>query len=134
MNEQQNTQMVQQAYAKFLQGDIAGLLEMMTDDVDWQLATVPNVPFTGARRGKQQVAQFFVDLDREQHALQFEPREFIAQGDKVVAVGHYVWSVKSTDRRYEGEWAHLFTVREGKLAAFREFSDTAAAEQAYRRA
>jgi ketosteroid isomerase-like protein len=134
MNEQENTQLVKQAYAQFLRGDISGLLETMHDDVQWELPHIENVSFSGARRGKDQVAQFFSELNRQQQALQFEPREYVAQGDKVIVLGHYAWTVKSTDRRYEGDWVHVFTVRDGKLAAFREFGDTAAVEKAYRQA
>ena len=31
---------------------------------------------------------------------------------------------------FDSDWAHVFTVKDGKLAAFREFYDTAAMERA----
>lgn len=132
MSEQENTQVVKQAYDKFRSGDIPGLLDLFADDIEWELDKSEVVPFSGARHGKDQVAQFFQELGDAQHPLQFEPREFIAQGDRVVALGHYAWSVKSTDRVYESDWAEVFTVRNGKIARFREFADTAAGEAAYK--
>ena len=132
MSEKENTQLVMQAYDKFKNGDIPGLMEMMSDDIEWVLDKAENVPFTGARRGKEQVAQFFSILGENQHPLQFEPQEFIAQGDKVVALGHYAWSVKPTDRVFESDWAEVFTVQGGKITRFREYADTAAGEAAYR--
>ncbi|RJF99310.1 nuclear transport factor 2 family protein [Noviherbaspirillum saxi] len=132
MNEQQNTQLVQQAYAKFQAGDIPGLLEMCADDIEWELDPNDDVPFSGARHGKEAVREFFSTLDQSQQPLHFEPREFIAQGDKVVALGHYAWNVKSTDRTFESDWAEIFTIRDGKIARFREFADTAAGAAAYR--
>jgi uncharacterized protein len=132
MSEKENTQLVMQAYDKFKRGDIPGLIDMMSDDIEWVLDAVENVPFTGARRGKEQVGEFFSLLGEMQHPLQFEPREFIAQDDKVVALGHYAWSVKSTDRVFECDWAEVFTVQNGKITRFREFADTAVAEAAYR--
>jgi ketosteroid isomerase-like protein len=131
MNEQENTQIVEQAYDKFKQGDIPQLLGLFADDIEWELDAVENVPFSGARRGKDEVEKFFTTLDEEQQVLQFEPREFIAQGDKVVALGYYAWSVKSTDRTFESDWAHIFTIRNGKIASFREFMNSAAAAEAY---
>jgi len=89
MNEQQNTQVVRQAYACFQAGDIPGLLDLCAEDIEWELDKTEEVPFSGARRGKDAVMEFFSTLDQSQHPLQFEPREFIAQGDKVVALGHY---------------------------------------------
>lgn len=132
MNENENTQVVKQAYDKFKSGDIAGLLDLFDDDIEWELDKAENVPFTGARRGKDQVADFFTVMGQAQHPLQFEPREFIAQGDKVVALGHYAWSVKSTDRVFESDWAEVFTVRDGKIVCFREYTDTAAGAAAYK--
>lgn len=132
MSEKENTQLVMQAYDKFKAGDIPGLLDLFADDIEWVLDKVENVPFSGARRGKDQVEQFFSMLSESQHPLQFEPREFIAQDDRVVALGHYAWSVKPTDRTFESDWAEVFTVRNGKITSFREYADTAAAEAAYK--
>ncbi len=131
MNEQENTRLVMQAYEKFGKGDIAGVLELCTEDIEWKLDDTDNMPFSGMRRGKEEVAQFFRLLAESQIALQFEPREYVAQGDKVVALGHSVWSVKSTHRQFETDWAEVFTLRDGKIARFREFADTAAAAAAY---
>jgi ketosteroid isomerase-like protein len=132
MNEQQNTQLVRQAYECFQAGDIPGLMDLCAEDIEWKLDPTEGVPFTGARHGKGAVMEFFSTLDQSQHPLHFEPREFIAQGDKVVALGHYAWSVKSTDRVFESDWAEIFTIRDGKIAGFREFTDTAAGAAAYR--
>lgn len=132
MTEKENTQLVMQAYDKFKSGDIPGLLDLFAEDIEWVLDRTENVPFTGSRRGKEQVANFFNTLSQSQHPLQFDPREYIAQGDKVVALGHYAWSVKSTDRVFESDWAEVFTIRDGKIAGFREFADTAAGAAAYK--
>jgi uncharacterized protein len=107
------------------------LLNLFADDIDWELDQTDNVPFSGARHAKDQVAQFFRQLGENQNPLQFAPREFIAQGDKVIALGHYAWSVKTTDRVYESDWAEVFTIRDGKIAGFREFANTAAGAAAY---
>lgn len=131
MSEQENVQLVRMAYQKFLLGDLEGLLALFADDIEWELDAADNVPFSGVRRGKDEVMQFFDLLGKEQAALRFEPGEFIAQGDKVVALGHYAWNVKSTDRTYESDWAEVFTIRDGKIVRFREFANTAAAAAAY---
>ncbi|MGE5650251.1 nuclear transport factor 2 family protein [Noviherbaspirillum sp. UKPF54] len=132
MNEQENVQLVRQGYDAFSKGDIPGLLQLFADDIAWTLDKVEQVPFSGPRRGKEQVAEFFQLLGENMHPLQFEPQQYIAQDDKVVALGHYVWSVKSTDRRLESDWAHVFTVQNGKIAGFREYTDTAASAAAFR--
>jgi ketosteroid isomerase-like protein len=134
MSEQENTEMVKQAYRNFQTGDIQALLNLLSEDVAWQLPEIENVPFGGKRQGPEQVAQFFASLGEAQEALEFEPREFIAQNDKVAALGRYNWRVKATGREYGGEWVHVFTLRGGKISGFQEYMDTAAARSAYQKA
>src|SRR5437870_11077445 len=133
MSEQDNTSLVQQAYENFKTGNIQALLSMCSGDIEWQLPEIENVPFVGKRQSREQVGQFFASVGAEQEVLEFEPKEFIAHGDKVVALGHYAWRVKSTGRRFDGDWAHVFTVRGGRVVRFQEYTDTAAAAAAYRK-
>ena len=133
MSQPESQRVVQEAYANFKRGDIPGLLNMMAADVDWYLPGSPDVvPFAGRRRGREQVGQFFSKLNELQETEQFEPREFIVQDDKVVALGNYRWRIRSSGRNYESEFAHVFTVRDGKIAKFHEFYDTAVVHEAYR--
>ncbi|HYE64783.1 MAG TPA: nuclear transport factor 2 family protein [Pyrinomonadaceae bacterium] len=134
MSEQENTRLVQQAYDNFKSGNIEALLGLFSDDITWQLPEIEGAPFAGKRSGRDQVAQFFTTLADAQEVRQFEPQEFIAQGDKVVALGHYAWRVKASGREYEADWAHAFTVRGGKIVGFHEYTDSAAAAQAYQKA
>jgi uncharacterized protein len=132
MSEQDNTQVVQQAYENFKTGNIAALLEQMADDVTWQLPEVEHVPFAGRRQGRAAVEQFFAKLAEVQDPRSFEPQEYVAQGEKVVALGHYVWQVKANGRTYASDWAHVFTIRNGRIAGFHEYMDTAPMAAAYR--
>jgi ketosteroid isomerase-like protein len=133
MSENENTDIVQNVYENFRTGDIKALLKLLSDDIEWQLPEIDNVPFAGTRRGQEQMGQFFASLVDTQEVQHFEPREFIAQGDKVVALGHYAWHVKSTGREVGGVFAHLFTISNGKVIRFHEYMDTAAAAAAHRR-
>ena len=132
MNIQDNKQLVMQGYQLFKNKDIPGLLALYADDIEWQGAESEEIPFSGTYRGKAQVAEFFSKLDQAQEALQFEPEAFIAEGDKVVVTGQSIWSVKSTGQKYENPWVHVFTIRDGKVARFQQYNDTAAAAAAFR--
>ena len=132
MSEQENTKVVQQAYQFFKSADIQSLLGLMSDDVSWQLPKVENVPFSGKRQGREAVGQFFSTLAEVQDVVSFEPREFVAQNDKVVVLGTYTWRLKANGREYGGEWAHVFTVRDGQITGFHEYMDTASAAAAFR--
>ena len=49
-----------------------------------------------------------------------------------MVLGDYAWRVKSTGREYETDFVHVFTARDGKVARFQEFMDTAVVGWAYR--
>ena len=82
---------MQEAYAAFGRRDVPALLDMMSDDIDWQaiVGASSKVPSSGRRVGHQDVTKFFSDLARAVDFERFAPTEFIAERDNVVVLGHY---------------------------------------------
>lgn len=133
MAEHDNVRIVREGYEAFGRGDIAGLLDRVTDDVEWISAGSSEIPYAGRFRGRDRVREFFTTLAANVDFQTFEPREFIAQGDTVVVLGHEVARAKSTTRQMSGEWAMVFRMRDGKIARFQEYSDTENAAAAFSR-
>src|SRR5579863_6351425 len=128
-----NTQIVQQCYGYFGQGNIPALLGNLTDDIQWFTPGPPGIlPMAGLRTGKQGVAEFFRLVNESTEFLVFEPREFIADGDKVVCLGYWEGKSKKTGKVGKSDWAMVFTFRNGKVVKFNEFSDTWAGAEAYK--
>jgi uncharacterized protein len=134
MSEQENVTIVHQAYNNFKAGNIPALLDLCSDDITWQLPQMENVPFGGTRTTRAGVGEFFALVGENQDSLRFEPRDIVAQGDKVVSLGYYQWRVKATGREFESDFAHVFTIQGGKIVAFHEYTDTAACANAYQKA
>ena len=134
MSEQENTAIAQQGYDNFKTGNIEALLNQLSDDITWQLPEMKGVPLGGTRTGRDGVADFFATVARDQEVIEFEPREFVAQGDKVVSLGHYKWRVKETGREFETDFVHVFTIRDGQIVGFREHFDSAVVAAAYQKA
>ena len=132
MHEAQNSKMVQGAYAAFLRQDIPGVLASVDDDVVWKPVTGAgrHVPTAGERRGKASVAEFFKLVGETTNFSRFEPRQFIAQGDKVVALGHYA-ATTAAGGAFESDFVMVFTLRDGKITEFQEFLDSAAINVAF---
>ncbi len=61
-----------------------------------------------------------------------EPREYIAQGDRVLVVGFARGKVKATNQTFEDHWIFAITVKDGKLTNIREYIDTQALARAAR--
>ena len=131
---EQNKAIVQQAYDNFKTGNIQALLDLMSEDVNWTLPEMADVPFAGKRAGREQVKEFFGTLGLTQDSLRFEPRELVAEGDKVVSLGSYDWRVKANNREFGGDFAHVFTLRDSKIVDFHEYMDTAACIAAHQKA
>ncbi len=55
-----------------------------------------------------------------------EPREFVAQGDRVLVVGFATGKIKATNKTFRDDWVFAITVRNGKLTNIREYVDTQA--------
>ena len=133
MSEQQNVEIVRQAYAAFGRGDIESILQLLDDRIEWDavMGAAPHVPMAGTRHGKQAVAEFFRTLADNVTFTEFEPREFIAQGDTVVVLGRYEGRAKPTGRTFGADWAMVDTVRNGKITRFREYVSTSAIDAAF---
>jgi ketosteroid isomerase-like protein len=133
MQETSNTKVVQAAYAAFLSGNMPALLATMDEQIIWKpvIGAGRHVPFSGERRGKGGVAEFFKIVSETEDFEQFEPREFIAQGDRVVALGHYRAKTKATGRTFESDFVMVFRLKDGLVTEFNEFTDSAAVNAAF---
>lgn len=135
MAEQESVRVVKEAYGAFQRADIPGLLGTLADDVEWWTPGAPEqIPYAGRRRGRGEVGEFFARLSESEEITHFEPQEFIAQGERVVVLGNYRGRTRRAGRDYDLDWLHVFTVRGGRVASFREYVDTAALAEAHRAA
>jgi hypothetical protein len=134
MSEEDNIKLVQLAYDSFKTGNIETLLGTFADDIEWYTPEAEHIPFGGKRHGKVQVAGVFAALDEHETVLQFEPREIFTQGNVVIALGSYQATVKSNGNTYHTEWAHVFSISDGKIASFHEYFDSYAGYKAYQKA
>lgn len=132
MSEQENVQRAQAAYAAFGRGDIPAFMDALADNVEWVLPGPADVPLFGTFRGKAGVREWLGTMGEQVQFRVFEPREFIAQGEKVVVLLHGESTVTRTNRDVVSDGVHVLTLRDGKLVRFVGNDDTAAIADAYR--
>jgi len=127
-----NTQIVKDAYAAFGRGDIPTVIAALDDQVVWTgvIGAAPNVPMAGERRGKAAVTEFFGSVATHVHFSRFEPQEFVAQGDKVIALGHYT-ATTSAGKSFDSDFVMVFTLKSGKVTRFQEYLDATALNAAF---
>ena len=133
MSAEENTRLVQSAYEAFGRGDLAALGDVMADDVEWMNPGDPaDDPNAGTLKGKEAVLGWFGGLASTLDFTTFEPREFIAQNDNVVSLVYAEATVRDTGRVLLNHEAHVWTFRDGKIARFQNYQDTAAVAAAHR--
>ena len=134
MGKFKNTALVQGVYAAFLNGDIPGVLNRLADDVEWTVGVPSQVPWFGARKGKAAVQEFFQTLGQEVDMTTLETTDYVAQHDKVIAFVRMEFTVKRTNKTVAQDIAMVWTVRDGAIAGFHTYEDTAAVIGAWDRA
>lgn len=100
MNTKENKQLVMDAYQKYQDKDMNGVLDAFEDNVECTAEEWDAIPFAGCYHGKDELADFFNKLHETQEVLELEPRAFIAEDDKVVVTGYGKWRVRATGREY----------------------------------
>ena len=132
MTEQENEQIVREAYAAYLRADLAAVLNICSEDTEWRACGPPErLPYAGVHRGRAAVQRYFAILDDAEESDNLVPKEFITKGDKVVVFGEYSARVNANGRRFATDFVHVFTLRDGKIAEFFDSYDTARAVEAY---
>src|SRR5947207_4654946 len=126
MKETRNIETVRNVYSAFNRRDLSGVLSQMDEGIVFIVPGSPEVPLAGIRRGLQEVRRFFEDLERRVEFSVFEPREYIAQGNRVVALVHYEGRNRATGRVFSADSATLWTIGNGKAIRFQEYTDTEA--------
>jgi ketosteroid isomerase-like protein len=113
-----NTEVVRGAYECFASGDIPGLLERLSDDVDWESPGI--LPVSGNYRGHDGAGEFFTKVGSAWAELEVRPDELVADGDYVVALGKARGNLAGGDA-VEYPFSHVFKLDGGKVVRFREY-------------
>ncbi|MGC2966471.1 nuclear transport factor 2 family protein [Paraburkholderia aspalathi] len=128
MSTDKNVQTVKDFFAAIGRGDRKGLLALAAEDIEW-IIPGEDWPLAGTRRGHAGLADL-LETASKSIETSVEPREFIAQGDRVVVVGFARGTIKATNKTFEDNWIFAITVRDGKLTSIREYIDTQALARA----
>ncbi len=120
---EQNVELVKGTYGAFGRGDVPAVLGAFTDDIEWFEAE--GMPYGGLHRGPDAVAQnVFGPITEDVEGFAVTPEELIGSGATVAAVVRYTGTGKATGKALDVPAVHVWEIRDGKLARFRQFIDT----------
>jgi ketosteroid isomerase-like protein len=130
MSTETNIKTVKDFFAAIGRGDKEGLLALVAQDIEW-IIPGEDWPLAGTYRGHAGLANLLETASKSMETST-EPREFVAQGDRVMVVGFARGKIKATNKTFEDDWIFAITVRDGKLTNIREYVDTQALARAAR--
>lgn len=104
-------------------GDPAVVVQVMSTDVVWDIA--PGFPGGGTYTGLTSVVgDFLAPLAARFTSFGAKPDALIADGDKVIALGHYVGTSLS-GTTFTARFVHVWTVAGGLITRHYQVADSA---------
>jgi ketosteroid isomerase-like protein len=136
---EENLATVRAYYEAFTRGDYQPFLDACADDIDMRNGTEGRTSqlvstFDGNYKGKEEVAQFFRDLDSEGagQESEFTPLAFGTNDNAVFAIIHYRVNVEETGKVIDLHLHHYHQFNdEGKVEFFHGVGDTYQVAEAY---
>lgn len=121
-----NRELVQSLYEAFARGDAETVLGALHPEVDWREAEsspyADRNPYIGPREvGEGVFGRILSDFE----GFTVTPRRLVAEGDTVVALGRYAGTHTGTGRELDAQFVHVWTVEEGTVTRFQQYTDTA---------
>jgi hypothetical protein len=128
MSIEKNIQTVKDFFAAIGRGDREALLALVAEDIEW-IIPGEDWPLAGTHRGYSGLAGL-LETASTSIETSTDPREFVAQGDRILVVGFARGKIKATNKTFEDDWIFAITVRDGRLTNIREYVDTQALARA----
>ena len=124
-----NLDVIRGLYDAVGRGDVPAVLAGLDSNVEWIEAE--GFPYAGTYIGPDAVltnvlSRIAIDWD----GYTITPQEFIDGGDKVVVPGRYSGTWKGTGKSFECDFAHIWTLRDGKAIGFHQYVDSALVQAA----
>ncbi len=108
-------------FTAFGKGDVDAFVATVSDDTVWVYHGTQVIP-KGRYEGKEGVRKFFQGIMQGSEILQFEPREFIVEGNKVAVLGHEHQRVRRSGKELKQQWVQVYTVANGLISRMEEFA------------
>ena len=126
---QENVEIVRRAWEASVRHDNEAAFALYDPEVEWDLTATPGFD-ARVYRGVEGVQQWFRDLVGTFDDVTADVEEWIDAGDRVIALLHWTGRGKRSGAPVDMRQAHVWTVRNGKLARLRVFASRAEALEA----
>lgn len=126
MSEEINIQAIKKLYEAWAKRDIKVILSQQTEDTEWSVAgSADKIPWAGPWHGRDGVEKYLKLLTESLQTEKYEVLEYFAKSDKVVVFGFQKGKAISSEKSYEIDFVHVWTLRDDKITKYRGYYDTA---------
>src|SRR5258706_1618234 len=98
MSSETNLQLIQKIYENFGKGNIAGVLDELSDDIIWVDPGYVGNLYKGKRTGKAEVGNFFSVLNETLNITQFDIHGLTPNGNRVFVTGTIKGKARNTGK------------------------------------
>ena len=120
----ENKKIASELLACFTAGDVAGALDMMTDDATWWIPGKPGTAPIVGTLSKEQIGKLFHRMTAQlTDGLRMTVKGAVAEGNKVAVEVESKGTLRN-GRIYNQQYHVLMELREGQICAVREYLDT----------
>ena len=118
-----NLEIVQRFYVAFGGKDRDTILQLFAPDIEW--IQNKGFPAGGRHVGAETVLnEVFTKFRVEWKSWEAPVNEWIDAGETIIALGEYRGAHARTGKSMTAAFAHIYRVRNGRIAQFRQFTDT----------
>ena len=118
-------QIVKAVYEALGRGALGAALDALDERVSWELYAPNSVPFAGIWRGRAGVVRYFAELSASVDIQTEQLSEFVATGDRVVAIGRLEGRVQGTSLVFNTPITHIWELSGGRITRWRCLLDSA---------
>lgn len=112
---------VDRMFTAFSNGDVEKFVETVSPDTIWIYHGTQIIP-TATFEGTEGVRTFMNDILSRTEIINFEPQQFICEGNKVVVLGQEHQRVKRSGRELKQKWVQIYTVENDLITRMEEFA------------
>ena len=123
---------MREAYRRWAEGkgrDVDGWIAILDEAVALRSIGqgAAGIEFSRARRNRSEVLDYPRQLTRDWEMLSYRMDEYVAQGDRVVALGRCAWRNKRTGKVADTRKVDIWRFKDARAIEFEELFDTASA-------
>lgn len=120
-----NVEIVRGMYDSFGRGDVPSVLGQMHSNIEWNEAEnfiyADGNPYLGPQAVLEGV---FMRLGTDWEGFSVTPEEWLDAGNRLVVMGIYQGTHKGTGKTVRAQFAHVWSLKEGRVVRFQQYTDT----------